>query len=86
VPPGRWGSRQRRCPGALPLVGTIGLLASIAAILIAFVPPSQYGTKPVAQYALTLLVGVLVLAVPPQIIFMLKRPRWKVPSEAPGNE
>lgn len=40
-------------------------------------PPSQFGDEPVAKYAATLLVGVLFLAVPPQIIYALRRPSWR---------
>jgi hypothetical protein len=61
----------------MPLVAMIGALAAVGAIAIGFVPPSQLGagTSP-ALYAIGILAGVLILAVPPQIIYHFHRPAW----------
>jgi amino acid transporter len=67
--------RTFRTP-AMPVVASIGILASIAAIGIALVPPAQFGNRSAASYAGILLVGVVVLAVPPQILYKLRRPSW----------
>jgi amino acid transporter len=68
--------RSFRVP-ALPLFATLGTLAAIGAILIGFIPPSQLGTSvSPTTYALILLVGILILAVPPQIIYQFRRPDW----------
>jgi glutamate:GABA antiporter len=79
--------RSFRVP-ALPLFAVLGTLAAIGAILIGFIPPSQLGTSvSPATYAFLLLVGILILAIPPQIIYHFRRRDW-VPAqpEAAGDE
>ncbi len=61
---------------ALKLIGCVGALAAAAAILIGLVPPSQFGSVAKPEYAGILLAGVLLLAVPPQIIYRIRRPSW----------
>jgi len=68
--------RQFRVP-LLPLVASIGILASIAGIAIGLVPPSQFKEGPPVTYALLLIVGVALLALPPQIIYQLRRSQWR---------
>ena len=71
--------RGFRAP-VIGLFAVVGIVASIAAICIAFVPPTQLGTTtPAAQYAGTLLIGVLVMAVPAQFIYKFRRPSWVQP-------
>lgn len=72
--------RDFRTP-AMRLVAPVGILAALSAIAIAFVPPAQFGDAPVAAYAGLLLAGVVVLGVPPQIIYRLRRPSWVTTSE-----
>lgn len=62
--------RQFRVP-ALPLVATVGMLAGIG---IGF-PPAQFKEGPPVTYALLLIWGVALLALPPQIIYQFRRPR-----------
>lgn len=72
--------RGFRAPALLLLV-IVGIVASISAMAIAFVPPTQLGTTtPVAQYAATLLVGVLCMALPAQLIYRFRRPSWVDPN------
>lgn len=57
---------------ALPLVASVGVLASVAAICIGFVPPSQFpSTLSPALYVMGIAIGVAVLALPPQ--FLMRR-------------
>jgi amino acid transporter len=73
--------RAFRVP-ALYLVATVGVIASLAAIAIALVPPAQFGDSPVAVYAAILFAGVFVLGVPPQIIYRFRRPSWVESTES----
>ncbi len=68
--------RSFRAP-LLPLFAGIGIVAAMGAILIGFIPPAQLGsTVSPLVYALGILVGILVLAVPPQIIYHFRRSGW----------
>ena len=71
---------------ALKLFAAMGLFAAVSAILIGFIPPSQLGaTASPVTYALGILIGIIVLAVPPQIIYRFRRPKWTVhPPEEPA--
>ena len=72
--------RSFRVP-AMALFATLGTLSAIGAILIGFFPPSQLSTSvsPLA-YGDILLVGIIILAVPPQIIYHFRSPDW-VPAQ-----
>lgn len=68
--------RAFRVPG-MTLVAALGVFAAVSAIAIGFIPPSQLGSSvPPAAYALGILAGVLILAIPPQIIYHFRRPNW----------
>ena len=61
----------------MPLVATVGVMAAAGAITIGFIPPSQLGSSvSPATYALGILAGVLILAIPPQVIYHFRRPTW----------
>lgn len=77
--------RAFRAP-ALPLVATVGILAALAAIAIALVPPAQFGDSSPVVYAAILLGGVLVLGLPPQVIYHFRRPAWRDASPEPEAE
>ncbi len=61
----------------LPLVVVVGILAAGAGIVIGLVPPAQFKEGPPLTYALLLTAGVALLALPPQIIYQLRRPSWR---------
>lgn len=68
--------RGFRAPALLLLV-IVGIIASLSAMAIAFVPPTQLGsTTPAGQYAATLLIGVLVMALPAQFIYKFRKKSW----------
>lgn len=73
--------RPFRVP-AMPLVAAIGALAAAAAIFIGLVPPSQFRESSPVVYALILVGGVLLLALPPQIIYQFRRAEWRDPAVA----
>jgi glutamate:GABA antiporter len=69
--------RGYRAPG-LGLLCVVGFLASAAALLIGFVPPSQFGRGGPASYVAivgggVVLIGLLV----PFLFYRLRRPSWR---------
>ncbi|HWJ96755.1 MAG TPA: APC family permease [Acidimicrobiales bacterium] len=68
--------RGFRAPAIL-LLGTVGIIAALSAMAIAFVPPAQLGNHTnSATYAAMLLVGVLVMALPAQFIYTFRKRSW----------
>jgi amino acid transporter len=56
----------------------VGGVASVLAILIGFVPPSQFGHTSPVLYGLFILVGILLIGVaPPLLLYKLRKPSWK---------
>ena len=68
--------RGMRAP-ALGLLVVVGCSAAIAAIVLALTPPEQLGDFPVAAYAAAILAGILVLALPAQLLASYRRPQWR---------
>ena len=74
--------RGYRAP-ALTFLCVVGFVASAAAIVIGFVPPSQFESGNAAVYALIILAGtVLIGLLPPWLFLRLRKPNWK--SAAPA--
>ncbi|MEV7282530.1 APC family permease [Streptomyces sp. NPDC093111] len=70
----------------LGLVCTVGLLASLAAMAIGFVPPSQFGGGSVLSYVLFIACGLLVLGLLiPWIFLKVRKPSWRT-AAATGGE
>ncbi|MFC5724059.1 APC family permease [Streptomyces gamaensis] len=62
---------------ALPLVAGVGLLSSLAAMCIGFLPPEQFGDQPVWSYLLTVGGGLLVIGFLAPLSFLaLRKPHW----------
>lgn len=76
--------RQFRVP-ALPLVATVGMLAALAGIGIGLIPPAQFKEGAPVTYAILLTAGVVLLALPPQLIYQFRRPGWRQVDEKPGS-
>jgi MFS family permease len=69
--------RGYRAP-ALTLLCVVGFLASAAAIVIGFVPPSQFGDSNAGVYVAIILGGtVLIGLLPPWLFLKLRKPGWK---------
>ncbi len=72
--------RSFRIPGGrvwgMWLVGGLGLLGSLAAFILSFVPPGQIPVGSPAIYVGILIAGTLVFAGIPFIIYALRRPEW----------
>ncbi|MVU79261.1 amino acid permease [Nocardia sp. ET3-3] len=76
--------RGYRAPALVALCG-LGTAASIAAFLIGFVPPSQYGSGNALSYVLLIGAGMGVVGLLVPYLFMrFRKPGWKtdVPQEA----
>ena len=71
--------RPYKVPGGnagIWIVGGIGILASLFALFIGFVPPDQIETGSILFYELFLIVGIIVLSAPPFIFHALKKQSW----------
>jgi len=69
--------RGYRAP-ALTLMCVVGFLASAAAILIGFVPPSQFENGSSGAYVGVILAGTVLLGLlPPWLFLKLRKPTWK---------
>jgi amino acid transporter len=69
--------RGYRAP-ALTFLCVMGFLASAAAILIGFVPPSQFENGSDAAYVGLILAGTVLLGLLPPVLFLWRRkPSWK---------
>lgn len=86
---------RRRQPGvergykapALRFLCTVGFLASAAAVVIGFVPPSQFESGNTAAYVGLILAGtVLIGLLPPWLFLRLRKPDWQVSEAAPQAE
>lgn len=69
--------RGYRAP-ALGLLCLLGAVSSVAALVIGFVPPSQFGQSSPLVYAVAILAGILVIGIlPPLLMDRLRKPGWK---------
>jgi glutamate:GABA antiporter len=70
-------ARGYRAP-ALRLLCLVGAVSSAVALVIGFVPPSQFGHSNPLAYALLILAGILVIGIiPPVLLDRLRKPGWK---------
>ena len=70
--------RGYRAPMLIGLCG-VGFTASLAALLIGFVPPSQFGTGNTGLYLLIVGGGALGLGLlVPYLFYRLRKPSWKL--------
>ena len=61
------------------IASTVGILASLFGLTIAFIPPSQLHTGSLFFYETFLILGLLVMCGVPLIIYQFKKPAWKLP-------
>jgi glutamate:GABA antiporter len=63
---------------ALTLLCLVGGVSSVAALVLGFIPPSQFGRSNPLMYAVLLLAGVLAIGVlPPLLMDRFRKPGWK---------
>jgi glutamate:GABA antiporter len=69
--------RGYRAP-ALGLLCLTGAVSSVAALVIGFIPPSQFGNSNKLEYAALILAGILAIGiVPPLLMDRFRKPGWK---------
>jgi glutamate:GABA antiporter len=69
--------RGYRAPMLVGLCG-VGFVASLAALLVGFIPPSQFGSGSAGQYVAIVAGGALGLGLlVPILFYKLRRPSWK---------
>ena len=74
-------TRGYRVP-ALGLLCLIGTMSALAALVIGFFPPSQFGHSNPLVYAALILAGILTIGIlPPLLLDRLRRPQWKAASD-----
>jgi len=66
----------------LPVIACVGILAALSAIVLGLTPPGGYTTVPAGLYAAIIAAGVVVLAVPAQLLYRFRRPEWASIDEA----
>ncbi len=75
--------RSFRIPGGrvcgMWVVGGLGLLGSLAAFILSFVPPGQIPVGSPMVYVGILVVGTIIFAGIPFIIYAMRRPEWADP-------
>ncbi|MBV9415631.1 MAG: amino acid permease, partial [Solirubrobacterales bacterium] len=70
--------RGYRAPGFM-FWSWVGGLSSVLAILIGFVPPSQFGHSSPVVFALINLAGIVLLGIlPPLLFYKYRKPSWKL--------
>jgi putative glutamate/gamma-aminobutyrate antiporter len=70
--------RGYRAP-MLPLLCTVGFVASVAAFAIGFVPPSQFGSGSVVGYVLVIVAGIILIGLlPPLLLYRMRKPSWQL--------
>jgi amino acid transporter len=75
-------ARGYRAP-ALGLLCLIGVMSAVAALVIGFVPPSQFGHSNGLIYAVLILAGILTIGIlPPLLMDRFRRPQWKATADA----
>jgi len=63
---------------ALRLLCLLGAASSVAALVIGFIPPSQFGHSNPLEYAVEILAGILLIGIlPPLLLDRLRKPEWK---------
>jgi len=62
----------------LGLLCLLGGVSSVAALVIGFIPPSQFGHSNPVTYAVLILAGILAIGIlPPVLMDRLRKPGWK---------
>jgi amino acid transporter len=76
--------RGYRAP-ALGLLCLLGALSSVAALVIGFIPPSQFGHSSPVAYIVLILAGIVAIGIlPPLLLDRLRKPGWKETAPPPA--
>jgi glutamate:GABA antiporter len=78
--------RGYRAP-ALRVLCLLGAVSSVAALVIGFVPPAQFGQSDPLVYAGLILAGILAIGIlPPLLLDRLRKPGWKAARDRPAPQ
>ena len=73
------GQRRGYRAPALGVLCLLGVSSSVAALVIGFIPPSQFGHLNPVTYVLLVLAGILLIGIlPPFLLDRFRKPSWKV--------
>jgi glutamate:GABA antiporter len=70
----------------LPVIAAVGMVAAVSAIVLGLTPPAGFTSTSPAEYALIVGGGVIILAIPAQIIYRFRRASWKTDPGAMDGE
>lgn len=59
------------------IVCSIGILSSVLAIIIGFLPPLEFHTVHTGRYAIGMIVALAFFCLIPSIILLFQKPHWK---------
>ena len=76
--------RTYRVP-ALRLIAGVGFIASAAAFVLTFVRPAGFTGLSTTAYAILVAVVVVVLGMPPLILYAMRKSKWDMRSDAEKN-
>jgi len=78
--------RGYQVPALGPLV-LVGAASCVAAFVIGFVPPSQFGHSNPLGYGALILAGILAIGIlPPLLLDRLRKPEWKAAGGETGTQ
>jgi glutamate:GABA antiporter len=78
--------RGYRAP-ALGLLCLLGVVSSVSALVIGFIPPSQFGHLNMLTYAVVILAGILAIGIlPPVLMDHFRKPTWKAGGAGPAPQ
>jgi amino acid transporter len=60
----------------LRVIACVGILAALSAMVLGLTPPAGYTAIPAGLYGVIIAVGVVVLALPAQLLYHFRRPQW----------
>ena len=63
-------------------IACVGILAALSAIVLGLTPPAGFSALAAGPYAAIIAVGVIVLAIPAQLLYRFRRPEWATTDEA----
>jgi amino acid transporter len=60
----------------LSVIAIVGILAALSAIVLGLTPPAGFSALAAGPYAAIILGGVILLAIPAQLLYHFRRPEW----------
>jgi glutamate:GABA antiporter len=71
---------------ALGLLCLLGGVSSVAALVIGFIPPSQFGHLNPVRYGVLILAGILIIGIiPPLLMDRFRKPAWKAAGDGSAS-